>query len=128
MAKYLLVMVGGAFGALSRFILATAIARWYSALFPLGTFVVNMSGSFLIGVLMMFFLNRPWIGANWRLFLVTGVLGGYTTFSSYEWETFAAFRGGASIVAVSYAVSSLILGLAAVWIGAVLANRVWPHS
>lgn len=128
LAKYFLVMLGGAFGAVSRFIVGTLVGRWYSALFPLGTFAVNVSGSFLIGVLMMFFLNRPSVDANWRLLLVTGILGGYTTFSSFEWETYAALRGGAAAIAVSYAVLSLIVGLAGVWMGAMLANRLWPHS
>lgn len=128
MTKYLLVMAGGAAGALSRFLVATLVSRWYADLFPLGTFLINISGSFLIGLLMMLFLNRPSIDPNWRLFLVTGILGGYTTFSSFEWEIFASLRGGASAVAISYAVLSLIVGLAGVWIGALLSNRFWPPA
>lgn len=62
---------------MSRFIFGTFVLRLYSALFPLGTFLINVTGSFLIGVLMTIFLNRPSLNANWRLFLVTGVLGGY---------------------------------------------------
>jgi fluoride exporter len=128
MTKYFLVMFGGALGAVSRFLVGTFVTKWYTALFPLGTFFINVTGSFLIGVLMMLFLNRPFIGANWRLFLVTGILGGYTTFSSFEWETFAALRGGAPMVALSYLVSSLIVGLVGVWVGAIISNRLWPHS
>lgn len=71
------------------------VLKIYSAVFPLGTFLINVTGSFLIGILMMLFINRPGINANWRLFLVTGILGGYTTFSSFEWETFTVLRGGA---------------------------------
>ncbi|HTU46952.1 MAG TPA: fluoride efflux transporter CrcB [Bryobacteraceae bacterium] len=128
MIKYLFVMFGGAVGAVSRFILGTLVAKWYPGLFPLGTFLINATGSFLIGVLMMAFLNRPSIDANWRLFLVTGILGGYTTFSSFEWETFAAIRGGAATVAVSYVISSVVVGLLGVWLGAMLSNRLWPNS
>jgi fluoride exporter len=128
MTKYFLVMFGGALGAVSRLIVGTFIAKWYTALFPLGTFFINVTGSFLIGVLMMLFVNRPSIDVNWRLFLVTGILGGYTTFSSFEWETFAAWKGGAPIVAFSYVLSSLIVGLLGVWIGALISNRLWPHS
>ena len=128
MAKYLLVMIGGALGATSRFIVGTIVSRWYSALFPLGTFAINVTGSFLIGLLMMFFLNRPAVNANWRLFLVTGVLGGYTTFSSFEWEAFAAIRGGAGLVAFLYLVSSVVLGLCGVWTGAMLSNRIFPQG
>jgi CrcB protein len=127
MNKYLFVMLGGSLGAVSRFILGTLIARWYSAVFPLGTFVINVTGSFLIGVLMMLFLNRPSIDANWRLFVVTGILGGYTTFSSFEWETFFALREGASAVAVFYVILSVGLGLVGVWFGAMAGNHFWPR-
>lgn len=128
MTKYWLVMLGGAFGAVARFLLGTFVARRYSAAFPLGTFLVNVTGSFLVGMLMMFFLNRPSIHASWRLFLVTGVLGGYTTFSSFEWETFSALRDAAPAIALTYVTSSLAMGLVGVWIGAMLSNRLWPPS
>lgn len=84
MSKYFLFMLGGAIGAVSRFIVGTFLLRFYSATFPLGTFLINVTGSFLIGLLMTAFLNRPGLPANWRLFLVTGLLGGYTTFSSFR--------------------------------------------
>jgi len=121
-------MLGGSLGAVSRFIIGTLIAKRYSAVFPLGTFLINVTGSFLIGVLMMLFLNRPSIDANWRLFVVTGVLGGYTTFSSFEWETFLALREGASTVAASYVIASVAFGLIGVWVGAMIANHLWPRS
>ncbi|MGA8029182.1 MAG: fluoride efflux transporter CrcB [Bryobacteraceae bacterium] len=127
MNKYVVVMLGGALGAVSRFAVGTFVARLYSTVFPLGTFLVNVSGSLLIGILMMLFLNRPAIHANWRLFLVTGILGGYTTFSSFEWETFAALRGGAGMAALLNVFLSVGLGLAGVWIGAALSNRLWPR-
>src|SRR5690242_16216527 len=100
MTKYLVVMLGGAIGAVSRFIVGSLVLRFYSAVFPLGTFVINITGSFLIGLLMTLFLNRPAMHANWRLFLVTGVLGGYTTFSSFEWEALTTLRTGAEAIAV----------------------------
>lgn len=127
MSKYILLMLGGALGAVSRFMVGTWVLKFYTGLFPLGTFLVNISGSFLIGVLMMLFLNRPAINANWRLFLVTGVLGGYTTFSSFEWETFAALRGSAGAVALLNVLLSVGVGLAGVWLGALLSNRCWPR-
>jgi fluoride exporter len=127
MLKLLLVMLGGAMGAASRFFLANLVSERYATIFPLGTFIINVTGSFLIGVLMMLFLNRTGFNANWRLFLVTGILGGYTTFSSFEWETFAVIRSGASFIALIYVISSVILGLGAVWLGALISNRVWPR-
>ena len=120
-------MFGGALGAASRFAVGTLLLKLYSAAFPLGTFLVNVSGSFLIGVLMMWFVNRPAINPNWRLFLVTGILGGYTTFSSFEWETFAAWRGGAGAVALLNVLLSVGLGLGGVWVGALVSNRFWPR-
>ena len=125
MGKYVLVMFGGAFGAVSRFVIGALVSRLYASVFPLGTFFINVSGSFLIGVLMILFLNRPAISANWRLFLVTGVLGGYTTFSSFEWETLFTIRGGAGLIAVAYVLLSVVIGLAAAWTGALMANRLW---
>jgi CrcB protein len=127
MNRYIFIMLGGALGAVSRFIVGTMLLKFYSAVFPLGTFLINVMGSFLIGVLMMLFLNRPFINANWRLFLVTGILGGYTTFSTFEWETFTLLRGGAGAVALLNICLSVALGLAGVWIGAALSNRFWPR-
>src|SRR5690242_5197554 len=84
--KYFCVLVGGAVGALVRYIVGSTVAAKYAGRFPLGTFLINVSGSFLIGLLMTFFTQRTTMHANWRLLLVTGVLGGYTTFSSFEYE------------------------------------------
>ena len=127
MSKYLVVMLGGALGAVLRFIVATFVTRLYPATFPLGTFVINITGSFLIGLLMTLFLNRPGLHMNWRLFLVTGILGGYTTFSSFEWESLIGLRNGAEVVSFLYIGSSVVLGLAGAWLGLSIANRLWPH-
>jgi CrcB protein len=127
MSKYIFVMLGGALGAVSRFVVGTLVLKFYSAVFPLGTFLINVTGSFLVGLLMMLFLNRPAMNANWRLFLVTGILGGYTTFSTFEWETFTALRGGAGAVALLNVLLSVGLGFGGVWIGAVISNRLWPR-
>ena len=87
MDKYLVVLLGGGAGAVARYAAGVAVMTRYSGRFPLGTFLINVSGSFFIGLLMTLFSERMPGHANWRLFLVTGVLGGYTTFSSYAWET-----------------------------------------
>lgn len=125
MTKYVLVMLGGALGAISRFAVGSFVSRFYTTVFPLGTFLINISGSFLIGLLMMLFLYRSTISANWRLFLVTGILGGYTTFSSFEWEALFAIRTGAGFIAIAYMAASVLLGLLAAWCGAILAARFW---
>lgn len=123
MFRYAAVFLGGGLGAALRFAVGTLALRFYAGLFPLGTFVINVSGSFLIGTFMTLFLNRPAVHPGWRLFLVVGVLGGYTTFSSFEWETFIALRSGAGFVAALNVLLSVALGLAGVWLGTLVVTR-----
>ena len=123
MDKYFVVLAGAGIGGLARYVASTWIMEKYAGRFPLGTFVINITGSFLIGVLMMLFLERWQPHPNWRLFLVVGVLGGYTTFSSFEYETFLAVRAGARWMGLLYVLGSVILGYFGVWIGAALAAR-----
>ncbi len=125
MSKYLAVMCGGGLGALLRFLAGGFVLRFYNGVFPLGTFLINSSGSFLIGLLMTFFIGRPDVHPNWRLFLVVGILGGYTTFSSFEWETFISAKNGIPLVALVNVVLSVVFGFVGVWLGAMLARSVW---
>jgi CrcB protein len=94
----------------------------YGSRFPLGTFAINVSRSFLIGVLMTVLSERQ-PHPNWRLFLVVGILGGYTTFSSFEYESFHAVRGGGHWLAMRYMTGSVLLGYIGVWLGVLLAAR-----
>jgi CrcB protein len=121
--KTLLVTLGGGIGAALRFLAGTYVTRLYGGLFPMGTFLINITGSFFIGILMTLFVGRPDLNANWRLFFVTGILGGYTTFSSFEWETFATMRGGAPLVALLNVLLSVVLGFLGVWFGFVLVSK-----
>lgn len=125
MSKYVAVLCGGGLGALFRFVVGSFVLRIYTGLFPLGTVLINISGSFLIGLLMTFFISRPALHPNWRLFAVVGILGGYTTFSSFEWETFAAARAGAPLVAMLNVVLSVVFGFAGVWLGELVARSIW---
>jgi CrcB protein len=120
-------MLGGAIGAVSRFIIGSLVSRFYPSPFPFGTFLINITGSFLIGVLMTVFQNRPVLHVNWRLFLVTGILGGYTTFSSFEWEALTSLRNGTETIGFLYIGLSVVLGLAGAWFGLLIGNRFWPH-
>jgi CrcB protein len=119
--KYLFVLTGAGLGGLARFLAGTWIMEKYGGRFPLGTFVINITGSFLIGVLMTLLTERWQPHPNWRLFLVVGVLGGYTTFSSFEYETYQAVRDGARWVGLLYVTGSVVVGYFGVWLGAVLA-------
>lgn len=119
--RYLVVLAGAGLGGVARYAAGTWIMTKYGGRFPLGTFVINVSGSFLIGVLMTLLTERLHPHANWRLFLVIGVLGGYTTFSSFEYETFQAVRSGARLLGLIYVLGSVVLGYIGVWLGALLA-------
>jgi CrcB protein len=95
----------------------------FTGKFPLGTFVINLTGSFLIGVLMTLLTERFQPHPNWRLFLVIGFLGGFTTFSSFEYETFTSSRQGAQWIATLNVLASVALGYVAVWLGVTAASR-----
>jgi fluoride exporter len=123
--RYFVVLAGAGLGGLARYMAGTWIMAKYGGRFPLGTFIINVTGSFLIGVLMMLFTERLNPHPNWRLFLVVGVLGGYTTFSSFEYETFQAMRDGASWLGALYVLASVGVGYLGVWLGALLALRSW---
>jgi len=102
-------------GGLMRYTLGTWIMARYGGRFPLGTFLINIVGSFFLGVLMTLLTERIQPHPNWRLFLVAGVLGGFTTFSSFEYETYQAMRGGARPMGLLYATGSLLADYLAVW-------------
>jgi fluoride exporter len=123
MDRFLMVLVGGGVGALARYILGAEIAARVGGRFPLGTLVINVTGSFLIGLLMTLFTERLQPHPNWRLLLVVGVLGGYTTFSTFEYETFRAVQDGGKWIGLLNVVGSVVLGYIAVWIGAAIVGR-----
>ena len=127
MNRYLLVILGAALGGLSRYIVGTAVLQRFTArfpenVFPLGTLVVNITGCFLIGILMTIFVQRADPNPNLRLLLVTGVLGGYTTFSSFAWESFEAVDKEQVWIGLMNIVLSVVLGYLAVWCGAWVAR------
>lgn len=123
MERYLVVLAGAGIGGLTRYVAGTWIMAKYGGRFPLGTLIVNVSGSFLIGVLMTLLTERFQPHPNWRLFLVVGILGGYTTFSSFEYETLQAFRDGSRLMGILYVAGSVLLGYLGVWLGAMLTAR-----
>ena len=123
MDRYLMVLVGGGVGALMRYIAGMTIAARIGGRFPLGTLVINVTGSFLIGILMPLLTERFQPHPNWRLLLVVGVLGGYTTFSTFEYETFRAVQDGGKWIGLVNVVASVVLGYVAVWIGSAIVGR-----
>lgn len=123
MDRYLVVLAGAGLGGLARYVAGTWVMSKHVGRFPLGTFTVNVTGAFLIGVLMTLFTERLQPHPHWRLFLVVGVLGGYTTFSSLEYEAFQAVRDGERWLGLLYLVGSVAIGYLGVWLGALLAAR-----
>lgn len=123
MDRYLLVAVGAAVGGLARYVFGTAVMRRFPGQFPLGTLAVNVTGCFLIGILMTYLTERLASNVNLRLLLVAGFLGGYTTYSSFAWETYQAVREGSPWLGLINIVASVTLGYVAVWCGALLVRR-----
>jgi CrcB protein len=119
----MMVMLGGATGSLARYVIGTAIMTRVGGRFPAGTVFINITGSFLIGFLMTLLTERLQPNPNWRLLLVVGFLGGYTTFSSFEWEALSLVREGSRWLALVNLAGSVLVGYAAVWLGATLAGK-----
>ncbi|MGP0073170.1 MAG: fluoride efflux transporter CrcB [Bryobacteraceae bacterium] len=123
MIRYILVLAGGAVGCLTRFVVGTAIIARLGGRFPYGTVFINITGSFLIGFAMTFLTERSYLSPNWRFLLVVGFLGGYTTFSSFQWETLNLMKDGSRWLGFLNGFGSLVVGYAAVWLGAIVAGR-----
>lgn len=127
MQTFLLVGIGGMLGASARYAVVAAVAARLGPRFPWGTLLVNASGSFAIGLAVTLLLLRGLDHDHdpthaWRLFLVTGVLGGYTTFSAYSLELITLLQHGRWSAAALYAAASTALGLAACALGIWLAR------
>jgi CrcB protein len=116
-------MAGGSLGSLARYLAYTAIMQRFVSRFPLGTMTINITGSFLIGLAMTLITERLPGDLYWRPLLVVGFLGGYTTFSSFEWETYASIRQGGFWIGLANVAGSVGLGYCAVWLGAAVARR-----
>lgn len=104
---------------MARYGLGTWIASRRPTIFPAGTFTINVTGSFAIGFLLVFSMEKFQLDPAWRLFLVVGFLGSYTTFSTFEYETLKLLEEGRLLTAMLYVFSSVLAGLIAVWAGAV---------
>lgn len=122
MKPILLIGLGGAIGSIFRYLIQIYVARWTTPAFPLGTLLVNISGCLFIGLLYGLSVKYTAITLEWRLFLITGICGGYTTFSSFSYESIALFRQGNYMYFILYTSLSFLLGLLAT-IGGIAITR-----
>lgn len=124
MHPLVIVAVGGALGSVARYLLSGLVLHhtvdWR---FPLGTFLVNVLGCLVIGVLASLAVKDDFFSSEARLFLFTGIIGGFTTFSAFGLETFYLLRRAEFLVAGSYVLLSIVVGLFALWVG----FSVIPH-
>lgn len=126
--KMVMVMLGGAVGTYLRF----CLGRWFSGQpwaqgFPYATFVINVSGSFILGIVAVLLLERlPSEHQDWYLLIGTGFCGGYTTFSTFEWETFKLVRDGSWGLALVNIVASVAAGFVGLLLGVALVHTIFP--
>lgn len=120
MLNTLLIFLGAGFGGITRYWISNLIYSFLGRQFPYGTLIVNVSGCFLMGLFFVLILERlDGIGPQLRSLLLIGLLGGYTTFSSFSIETLTLFENGAYLSAVLNILFSIILCIAATWLGVI---------
>jgi CrcB protein len=123
MKALLLVGLGGALGSMARHALAVLMLQGASTRFPFGTLAVNVLGCVIAGVLAGLSERHGWLGADARLFVFAGLLGGFTTFSAFGLDAVALMRRGETGMAFGYVVGSVVLGLVGAWVGMRVALR-----
>lgn len=124
MGKYFFVGIGGFLGAIARFWLGAYVSERMGTKFPYGTFLINCSGSFFIGLIVTILAERTHMNPNWRYLLPIGFIGAYTTFSTFEYETLRAMQDGQLLGGFLNIGLSVAVGFAMVWLGVVLGRAV----
>jgi CrcB protein len=120
--KYLLIAIGGALGSITRYLVGSTVTNRMGTRFPYGTFVINLTACLIIGFFMAAAERRTEVSPALRFLIPIGFVGAYSTFSTFEWETFVHLQTGDFLIAALYVSLSILLGLLAVWAGVVLAR------
>jgi CrcB protein len=120
MRALLFVGIGGGLGSIFRYVISVFVGRHIPIVFPMGTLLVNISGCFLIGVFYSIFARHADFNNDWRLFLITGICGGYTTFSTFSYDGLVLLKQGANLSFMLYALGSVVIGLLATFAGIAL--------
>ncbi len=123
--QWLAVALGGALGSMLRYAATLYLVPLWGSKFPFATFAVNMLGSFLIGAAYVLLVETWTLTPPWRLFFITGILGGFTTFSAFSLETLQLWQQGQVAPALLYAASSLLLGLLLAYAGMALTQKLF---
>ena len=119
----LAVLAGGGIGSLARYLITFAATQRFGAGFPWGTFIINVTGSFIIGIVAEVTQTRVFAGSPLlRIFLMTGVLGGYTTFSTFSFDAMNLMSERAGLLALGYVAGSVVFGVAAAFGGVAIAR------
>jgi fluoride exporter len=122
--SYLLVFVGGGLGATLRYLINVTCARTLGTGFPWGTFLINITGSTVMGLIAGYLALKGEASQPWRLFLMTGILGGYTTFSAYSLDAALLYERGELASAALYVVGSVVLSIAGLFAGLALVRQL----
>ncbi len=120
--KYLLIAIGGALGSVTRYLVGSTVTNRMGTRFPYGTFVINLTACLIIGFFLAAVGRRTEVNPALRFLIPIGFVGAYSTFSTFEWETFVHLQTGDFLIAALYVSLSILLGLLAVWAGVVLAR------
>ena len=123
-AQIMVIMLGGGLGAITRFIVSTTVANKLGSHFPFGTITVNVIGSFVMGFLAIWLLEKVGLDPLWRLAIFVGFLGAFTTFSTFSMDTLNLFEQGQYFRGLLNMLLSVSLSVLAVWLGVLLGKQI----